>query len=152
QSFRNSVSLRDFVNSNESAILAGAHVVPLQLPPMTPFRAGSIQPGAGMAWNASGITNLDARQIFSLATCSGCHTSETATKFVHINPRNAGSPAALSDFLTGLNQPTDDPVSHVPRTFHDLLDRQGKLDAAAHMTCKLVKDFPIEDLFPIFTP
>jgi len=152
-SFVNTASLRDFVNSNESAILAGTHVVPLQLPPMTPFRAGSIQPGAGVAWNASGITNLDARQIFSLATCAGCHTSETETRFVHIGPRNVGSPAALSDFLTGLNQPKTDPVSGVPRTFHDLLDRQGKLDAAAHMSCKLGKGFPFEDLFlPVFTP
>jgi len=41
----------------------------------------------------------------------------------------------LSDFLTGLNQPKIDQVSGVPRTFHELLDRQMKLDVAVNMSC-----------------
>jgi hypothetical protein len=105
-----------------------------------------MQPGAGFAWNPGGISNLESRHVFSLATCNGCHTRETSTDFVHIAPRAAGSPAALSDFLTGLNQPTFDPVSGVARTFHDLLDRQMKLDAAASMVCRR-SDFPLDDIF-----
>jgi hypothetical protein len=35
--------------------------------------------------------------------------------------------------LTGIT--VSDPVSHVPRTFHELLDRQMKLAAAADMFC-----------------
>jgi len=152
-SFTLTAALGGFINANQSAILAGTHTVPLQLPPSTPFRGGAIQPGAGFAWRSAATTpvNLDARHVFSLATCSGCHTHETRTDFVHIFPRDAGSPAALSDFLTGLNQPTYDPVSGVPRTFHDLLDRQMKLDATANMACRL-RGFPLEDLFPRFLP
>jgi hypothetical protein len=114
---------------------------------MTPFRAGAIQPGAGFPWNPGGITNLEARHKFSLATCNGCHTRETGTQFLHIAPRNAGSEAMLSEFLTGLNQPKDDPGNPDPtvtHTFHDLLDRQMKLDATANMNCRI----PIDDLFP----
>jgi hypothetical protein len=152
QGFSNKRSLLDgFVNANESAILAGTNIIPLQLPPSTPFRAGDIQPSGPFTWDPGGITNSEARHDFALATCNGCHTRETGTKFLHISPRNAGSPAALSDFLTGLNQPKTDPVSGVSRTFHDLLDRQGKLDAAANMIC-LPRVFPVEDFFPLFLP
>jgi hypothetical protein len=136
-SFQFQPSLGDFVNDNEVAILAGQHLVPLQLPPSIPFRGGAIQPIAGFAWQsnaATPIANLDARHVFSLATCSGCHTRETKTSFVHIAPRDAGSAAQLSGFLTGIT--LNDPVSGVPRTFHDLLDREMKLDAAANMSCR----------------
>ena len=143
--------VRDFVNANESDILAGKHTVPLQLPPSIPFRGGAIQPGAGFPWNPGGITNPDARHAFSLATCNGCHTAETETRFVQIAPRNAGSPSVLSDFLTGLNQPKIDRVSGVPRTFHELLDRQMKLDVAVNMSCGRW-GFAVEDIFPRFVP
>lgn len=152
RSFQFQPTLRNFINTNEAAILAGTHEVPLQLPASTPFRAGAIQPGAGFGWDATGITNLEARHTFSLATCNSCHTAETGTEFVHIAPRDAGSPAELSDFLTGLNQPTNDPVSHVPRTFHDLLDRAMKLDATANMVCGPRGFFALEEIFPRFLP
>lgn len=152
RTFQNQPPLRDFVNANQAAILAGAHEVPLQLPPSTPFRAGAIQPGAGFGWNAAGINDLEARHLFSLATCNSCHTAETSTHFVHIAPRAAGSPAALSDFLTGLNQPKQDPVTHAPRTFHDLLDRAAKLDATANMVCGPRGSFALEEIFPRFLP
>ncbi len=145
------VLLGDFVNANEADILAGKHTVPLQLPPSTPFRAGAMEPGGGFPWNASGIVNPEARHAFSLATCNGCHTVETGTDFLQISPRNAGSPSALSDFLTGLNQPTTDPVSGVPRTFHELLDRQMKLDATVHMSCGR-SSFPVDEIFTRFFP
>lgn len=152
RSFLNQPPLRDFINTNQAAILAGTHEVPLQLPPSTPFRAGAIQPGAGLGWNATGIANLEARHLFSLATCNSCHTAETSTQFVHIAPRAAGSPAALSDFLTGLNQPKQDPVTKGPRTFHDLLDRAMKLDAAANMVCGPRGFLALEEIFPRFLP
>jgi cytochrome c551/c552 len=140
--------LRDFVNNNEADVLAGRHLVPLQLPPATPFRGGAIEPGGGFPWNPGGITSSEARHIFSLATCNGCHTRETGTMFLHIAPRLAGNESALSDFLTGMNQPVADPVTTgVNHTFHDLLDRQLKLDATANMACRNFSAFPTDDLF-----
>lgn len=153
-SFRFHPRLSTFVNDNEIAILAGKHTVPLQLPPPSiPFRGGSFQPGA-TPWQSgttTPITNSEARHAFALATCNGCHTGETRTDFAHIAPRAAGVATVLSDFLTGLNQPKTDPVSGVPRTFHELLDRQMKLDAAANMTC-FRQAFPIDEIFPRFVP
>jgi hypothetical protein len=140
--------LRDFVNNNEADVLVGRHLVPLQLEPATPFRGGAIEPQGGFGWNPGGISNSEARHMFSLATCNGCHTRETGTLFLHIAPRLAGNESALSDFLTGMNQPVDDPVTTgVDHTFHDLLDRQLKLDATANMTCRNFSAFSTDDLF-----
>jgi hypothetical protein len=146
-SLQNTTTLRNYINNNAGLILAGAHVVPLSFPLGVHFRGGEIQPGAGFAWNHAGVIDLEARHEFSKATCSGCHTKETGTQFVHIANRPAGAAAELSDFLTGADMPKTDPVSGVPRTFHDLLDRQAKLDATANMICVAADDFAVEDLF-----
>jgi hypothetical protein len=140
--------VRDFVNTNEADVLAARHAVPLQLPPATPFRGGAVRPGAGFPWNPGGIINSEARHTFSLATCNGCHTRETGTPFVHIAPRRAGNASTLSDFLTGMNQPVADAVTPgVNHTFHDLLDRELKLNATANMACRNFSAFSTDDLF-----
>jgi hypothetical protein len=112
----------------------------------THFLGAHLEPRAGRFWDAPGIVDLEARHRFSLATCDACHTQETSTGFLHIAPRAAGSASVLSDFLTGAHMPITDPVSHVNRTFHELLDRQMKLDASAHLTCFKINDFPLEEL------
>ena len=40
-----------YINANLASILAGTHVVPLQFPAASPFRGGSIDPGAGAPWS-----------------------------------------------------------------------------------------------------
>ena len=111
--------LATYVNTNEAAILANNYVVPLQLPTGEDFRGGKAHtnfPPVGNVnvatnnphhWDGSTaaphlINNDDARQIFSLNTCSGCHGGETQTSFTHIDPAPFGSPAGLSGFLTGV--------------------------------------------------
>jgi hypothetical protein len=73
---------------------------------------------------------LEARHLFSLNTCNGCHGAETATEFFHVGPRRAGQVAPLSKFLTGESGfQVKDPAeqmeeAHVKsRPFHDLPDR-----------------------------
>lgn len=149
---QNTAALRDFINDNNFAILTGAHTVPLSYPDDEPFLGGAVQPGAGFPWLGSAalvatLINPDARHEFSKATCNGCHTSETATSFVHIAPRVPGGESELSDFLSGADMPKVDPVSGDPRTFHELLDRQMKLDVTANMTCGVVGDFAVEEMF-----
>jgi len=146
------LALRDFINTNQASILVGTHAVSLTLPGGQHFRGGAIDPGAGFAWNPAGVVNLDARHEFSKATCNGCHTSETGTDFVHISTRAPGTVSQLSDFLTGLNMPKSDPVSTVDRTFHELLDRQQKLDATANMSCLKATDFAVEEVLHEFMP
>ncbi|WP_140631695.1 choice-of-anchor X domain-containing protein [Methylibium rhizosphaerae] len=145
RSLQNSPAVGDFVNQHESAILAGKHEVPLTYPGTAPFRGGHIDPGAGFIWSPPGVTNPEARHMFSLATCSGCHTGSTDTGFLHIKPRMLGAEAKLSDFLTGNNMPKN--IDGVQRTFHDLLDRQARLEATAGMSCLKPIDFPIEEIF-----
>jgi hypothetical protein len=145
--FSGSTVLGNYINAEEASILAGTHEVPLSYPAGTPFRAGAVELGAGRKFDAPGILNSEARHLFSLATCSACHTDETRTHFVHIAPRLIGAEAQLSNFLTGANMPIADPVSGVPRTFNELLARRVKLDATVNMSCARKRDFAIDDLF-----
>jgi hypothetical protein len=149
---QNTAALRDFINDNNFAILTGAHSVPLSYPDDEPFLGGMIEPGAGFEWlgspalNAT-LFNIAARHEFAKATCNGCHTAETSTSFVHIANREPGEESALSDFLTGADMPKMEPVTGDALWFHELLDRQTKLDATANMTCGAFGDFAVEELF-----
>jgi hypothetical protein len=123
--FDGSTVLRDFVNTNEAAILAGTHTVPLTFQGQ-PFRAGAVTNNIDF-WSAAGIRNNDARQLFSVNTCNGCHGAETGTAFLHVAPRQANALAPLSGFLTGIT--VSDPVSGVPRSFSDLSRRAADLQS-----------------------
>ncbi|HUR79610.1 MAG TPA: hypothetical protein VM733_02515 [Thermoanaerobaculia bacterium] len=133
-SFNNQASLRDFINNNQASILNGTYVVDLLLNG-APFLSGSAPMPPGV-WNgAAVVNNNDARNKFSLGTCSGCHFTETKTPFVHINPASPiGSPAALSGFLTGINM-NDPVVAATPRSYHDLQDRKNRIDAIQGSPC-----------------
>jgi len=71
----------------------------------SPFRGGnSLAPAPlGATWFAS-VSGSDNRQVcarheFSTNTCNGCHSRDTATNFLHVDPKTM--PATLSNFLTG---------------------------------------------------
>lgn len=121
--------LADWINQNQAAILAGTHQVPLQFNGQ-PFRAGAAETPFGIFWNSPGIISPDARFLFSVNTCNGCHAGETNTTFLHVGPRNPGFEAPLSGFLTGIT--VNDPVNGTPRTFNDLAARR---DAFVDLLC-----------------
>ena len=180
--------LASFVNAKQSAILAGRYKVPLSysgtpflgghdftgksglIPPLRPIGMPSgIEPHH---WNgtttagASFINSDDARQQFSLNTCSGCHSGETQTGFTMIDPVPYGTPARLSGFLTGtpgiaINGITpvdlDGPngIMNVPdpagrassnslRKFNDLQRRADDLQALVSSSC--VSIFHIKEI------
>jgi hypothetical protein len=145
------VRLANFINSNELAIVNNNYDVPLSIAlnagsptPTTEFLGGkshTLFPPTGAAptahhWNGTAsagpafVNNDDARHVFSLNTCSGCHGGETQTKFTHINPVGFGSTATLSGFLTGIevrdaaNRPFGRPAV---RNFNDLARRNMDL-------------------------
>lgn len=118
-----STALRDFINQNATAIVNNRHVVPLSFAG-APFRAAASQNNIDF-WTAPGITNANARHVFSLNTCDGCHGAETATGFLQINPRVANQVSTLAGFLTGITVP--DPVTGTNRTFNDLARRAADL-------------------------
>ncbi len=132
--FNNGAPLRDFINNNQAAIFNSTYVVDLLLNGQ-PFLSGSAPMPPGV-WNgAAVVNNNDARNKFSLGTCSGCHFTETNTPFVHINPSSPiGTPAALSGFLTGINM-NDPVVPATPRSYHDLQDRKNRIDAIQGSPC-----------------
>lgn len=84
-----------YLVANEPAILSETHVVDPSL-----IGGGSTAP---LTWNVSGGSvglSPDARHLFALATCNGCHSDETGTAFVHVDNRASGSTAPLSGFLS----------------------------------------------------
>jgi hypothetical protein len=113
-----STTLRDFINTNSAALLTDSHVVPLTFNDVK-FRGGSSP--VSSTWNANGISNPEARFHFAVNTCSGCHRAETGTLFLHVAPREKGSVAQLSGFLSGTS--VGDPISGKLRTFNDLANR-----------------------------
>jgi hypothetical protein len=124
-SFMGQAILADFVNQNESAILAQRHDVPVELGGVA-FLGGSSINNLG-PWQADGISNNEARHLFSLNTCNGCHGDETSTVFLQINPREAGATASISGFLDG--EDVADPVDGTVRHFDDLGRRATDMQA-----------------------
>lgn len=123
--FNGRPELIDFINHNESEILAGEHVVPEQIlgGATTGGRTGYLP-----VWHAPG-TNPEARHLFALRTCGGCHGVETGTHLVtdfsQVLQRVAGEMSRLSGFLTGITvaDPVDSTRTH---SFNDL-ERRRKI-------------------------
>lgn len=136
-----------FIDANEVDILAGTHQVgatnggsPFASPevrygsfahapgPYSNTGGGAIHNWRAMSWGSADVNSVEARQLFSLSTCSGCHAGETfedgdgsaafnssnlgasvpggqlEEPFRHIRPdANLQNQAHLSRFLTGTN-------------------------------------------------
>jgi hypothetical protein len=86
--------------ANIPSILAERHVVP------TSMLAGMVPNHLSqMTWRTQNpaAVNNEVRHHFSLNTCNACHGPETNQNafFLHVEPRDAGSAAQLSQFLVG---------------------------------------------------
>jgi hypothetical protein len=126
-SLMGSATLASFINQNEAAILTQTHDVPATFGG-APFLGAAVRNNIDF-WDAPGINNAEARHLFSLNTCNGCHGREAGIgDFLQIHPRSAGSPATLSGFLTGTV--VSDPVDpNQQRSFNDLGRRASDLTA-----------------------
>lgn len=124
-SFNNSATLASYINANQAAILAETHVVAPVFDGQ-PFQGGAIFNDL-TTWFAPG-TDPSARHHFAVNTCNGCHSSqETGTLFLQISPRQPGTEATLSGFLTGTT--LADPVTGQTRAFDDLGRRKTDLES-----------------------
>jgi hypothetical protein len=138
-------TLADYVNASAPAIIAQTNTVPLDFPGVgAPFLGGAANvPSSGFFWNNGGghvIANREARHMFSLQTCNGCHGGETSTKFLHVAPAPFGTPPTLSGFLTGIN--VTDPADGAPvRHFNDLQRRADDLAGLVSKPCILQLPF-----------
>ncbi|MFT5127991.1 MAG: hypothetical protein ACI8W8_001599 [Rhodothermales bacterium] len=143
--------LRDLINDNEDEILDGTFALEPEWFGATslsgPFvvagfpdaenRTFTVRPFfeefVNLPWSAAGIRSNDARHVFAVNTCNGCHNDETGTSFLQIGfpqahnmPESLGSPAELAGFLTGIE--IEDPVEpETLRSFNDLDRRQTDL-------------------------
>ncbi len=89
--------LGEWASQNAQAILAGQHVVPPRWQGQ-PFLAAAAPVPSTLAWQVPGVSE-EVRHALAGAMCSGCHKSETGTNFLHVRPREVGSPSQISAFL-----------------------------------------------------
>ena len=105
-------ALAGFLHERDPLIRSGIHELPLTLP--TP--RGSVPLLAATAiipakepdfhWEIGPLVSHEARRIYSLNTCNGCHAGETGCRDgLHVHPRAAGAVARLSEFLRTDQQP-----------------------------------------------
>ena len=107
--YNNSELLDSWVMENKTKIINQTHFVPatyLYMNNMENFLAGSIELGQNSqmnSWNyrssQSSLIDAQARYLFSIETCNGCHYAETGTLNFHIRPRYENETAKLSDFV-----------------------------------------------------
>lgn len=129
--------LSQFVHERQDLIRYGLDLTPNTIG-STPFLAGNaIIPGdtAGFYWTMNRHVAPEARRLFSLNTCNGCHGSEAGSRTgVHIQPREAGKESLLSDFIRrdGVPLRTTDPESKSLVTYNEMNDRAAILAALLH--------------------
>ena len=99
--------LSSFLKATEPLILAGLHTLPgnandrnghsqLLLAGHAVIPAGEKE----FHWDPSPGISRNARRLFSVNTCNGCHAGDTGCPDgLHIHPRNTGEAAKLSTFL-----------------------------------------------------
>ncbi|HEV7519203.1 MAG TPA: hypothetical protein VGR07_23180 [Thermoanaerobaculia bacterium] len=142
RSLQGSTAIFDFVTANAAAIKANNYTVPLSFEG-NPFRGGAITNDLLLGWDGSPslcATNADAREVFSLNTCNGCHGKEANIVFKQVEPRSAGVEAALSTFLKG--GPAFNDLCGVQRTFDDLNRRRVDLCQLLNKTCSQIDAEP----------
>jgi hypothetical protein len=104
------VTLVNFLNANESAVLAGTHTLPASL------IAGSSLNNLSDWTGLTGVNREDVRHAFAISTCNGCHGVEAESGFLQIQVRGQGQEASLSQFLEG-------------PTFNDLGRRKADMES-----------------------
>ncbi len=132
-------ALSEFLHAQDPLIRSGIHQLPSFLSAgrqTLPVLAGSaiLPAGAqGYYWDPGPLVSREARRIFSLNTCTGCHAGETAcAEGLHIHPRAAGAEAVLSTFLNRDRTPlrlSDPDVKGLKVEYEEMVDRANILAA-----------------------
>jgi hypothetical protein len=145
----NTTIFRDFVNTNQAAILANSYGVPLTFPIISTNFLGArpeIPSPANAFWRATGILNNNARHKVSLNTCDGCHGREAGTNnFTHIN-QFGGLSGFLNAGMVNVNNPftvTDPVATLTSRQFFEIRDRAQHLDLTANQSCLIRSAFTL---------
>lgn len=142
-SHQETANLASYVNTDTPALLSNTHVVPLSFGG-NPFRGGASRHSLEFGWDGprpacTSIANADARHLYSLNTCNGCHGGETDTFFKHVEPRAANAASTLSAFLTG-GSSVD--LCGIPRNFGDIERRRVDLCQLLEKSCSQIDAEP----------
>ena len=125
--------LTAFLRDQNDLLRDGISGLPASFPiarKTVPIQAGSAfilvnQPS--FYWEGGSGISRDARRLFSLNTCNGCHAGETACgDGMHVHPRAEGMPAQISAFLRTDGQPhkvTDPATPHTEIAYQEMNDR-----------------------------
>ena len=96
ESFLTSSSLAGWIRRNADMINSNTHVVPAKILGGSGHSPVNWQPALA---NDPDQNVKNARHNFALQTCTGCHSTETQTAFLHVANRAANQASTLSAFL-----------------------------------------------------
>lgn len=125
-------ALAGFLREQDPLIRSGLHNLPLTLEvqnetPVSMLGGRALIPAdkPNFHWEGGDRVSHDARRIFSLNTCNGCHAGETASDGLHIHARAVGESAQLSEFLRMDGKPhrVTDPTRGAKTEFREMEDR-----------------------------
>lgn len=132
-------AVAEFINEFENEIIAGTYDVPA-LYQGQPFLGAATINNIDF-WNTQSsppIHSNEARHLFSLNTCNGCHGAEAGTdRFLQVFPRPSGTPSRLAGFLTGIDV-TDPFDLTTVRHFDDLQRRVDDLCHVLNTACNIL--------------
>jgi len=132
-------ALSQFLHEQDPLIRSGINRLPTSLQ----TRKASVAVLGGSAiipsnepdfyWDMTQQVSREARHLFSLNTCTGCHAGETGcAQGLHIHPRAEGAEAVLSSFLREDGQPlrvNDPDVKGSKIEYKEMSDRAAILAA-----------------------
>ncbi len=132
-------ALNQFVHDHDALIRSGINRVPAELEKRDgtiPLLGGDAIISRGLTafyWDFNQNVSHEARHLFSLDTCNGCHGGETGcTDGLHIHPRAEGCETLLSTFLRTSPQPlrvSDPDVKGFKFEYQEMQDRAAILAA-----------------------
>ncbi len=146
RSLNQTTAISTYVNANTPAIVANNYVVPL-IWSGSPFRGAAAPNAQELGWDGptpacTSITDPNARHIFSLNTCAGCHGLETRTSaFTQVSTRLPGHASTVSGFLGGETGVPD--LCNINHNFNDIERRRVDLCQLLSKTCTEINGEPV---------
>ena len=132
-------ALGQFIYERQALIRSGVELVPAKMltrDDEIPLLGGSaVIPASepNFYWDVKAPVTREARRLFSLNTCNGCHGGETACSGgMHIHPRAEGAEAILSNFLRTDGRPVhvSDPDAKGFKTEYEEMNDRAAILAA----------------------
>lgn len=122
--------LGTFINDNLDQIASGEYALTADLNTFSESASTDVKVltlSSNVAKDVTLARREEIRRILSLNTCTGCHSGETNTEFVHIGRREKGQVGKMSRFLTGTSEPGSFPPTEIATGFFQVEPKRREI-------------------------